>query len=132
MEKLYIIENMRFRCLFFALLLSLATINSDASEYLLSNMQIMEREGIGDGLTPMSGGIAGGDSPDFLGPGIPIDPINPIDDNTIITLMVHDYCDNHIYRNDSLERVLNDYGYRNAAGYHYYVNDYQGNVRAVV
>ena len=111
MEKLYIIENMRFRCLFFALLLSLATINSDASEYLLSNMKIMEREGIGDGLTPMSGGIAGGDSPDFLGPGVPIDPINPIDDNTIITLMVRDYCGNHIYRNDSLERVLNDYGY---------------------
>ena len=24
------------------------------------------------------------------------------------------------------------YGYRNAAGYHYYINDYQGNVRAVV
>ncbi|MBO7609269.1 MAG: hypothetical protein J6S96_03585 [Muribaculaceae bacterium] len=81
------------------------------TEYLLSNMQIMEREGIGDGLTPMSGGIAGGDSPDFLGPGIPIDPINPIEDNRVVTLMVRDYCGNHIYRNDSLERVLNDYGY---------------------
>ncbi|MBO7609267.1 MAG: hypothetical protein J6S96_03575 [Muribaculaceae bacterium] len=102
------------------------------TEYLLSNMQIMEREGIGDGLTPMSGGIAGGDSPDFLGPGIPIDPINPIDDNTVTTLTKREYCGNHIYRNDSLERVLNDYGYRNATGYHYYVNDYQGNVRAVV
>ena len=97
---------MRFRCLFFALLLSLATINSDASEYLLSNMQIMEREGVGDELTPMGGNIAGEDISGFVGPGIPIDPINPIDDNRVVTLMVRDYCGNHVYRNDSVERVL--------------------------
>ena len=101
------------------------------TEYLLSNMQIMERESLEGGLLPMGGGT-GGDSPDFLGPGVPVDPINPIDDNRVITLMKRDYCGNHIYRNDSLERVMNDYGYRNAAGHHYYINDYQGNVRAVV
>lgn len=81
--------------------------NKTASKtHHINSMHIMEREGVGNELTPMSGGIADGDSPDFLGLGIPIDPINPIDDNTIITLMVRDYCGNHIYRNDSVERVL--------------------------
>ena len=122
----------RYYTFLFALLLASCCISATATEHLLSNMQIMERDGIGDGLTPMSGNIAGEDISGFVGPGIPIDPINPIDDNRVVTLMVRDYCGNHIYRNDSLERVLNDYGYRNAAGYHYYINDYQGNVRAVV
>lgn len=48
------------------------------------------------------------------------------------TLLVRDYCGDHVYCNGTLERVLNDAGYRDSTGYHYYVKDYQGNVRAVV
>lgn len=48
------------------------------------------------------------------------------------TLTTRDYCGGHIYCNGTLERVLNDAGYRDSTGYHYYVKDYQGNVRAVV
>ncbi|MBO7609898.1 MAG: hypothetical protein J6S96_06830 [Muribaculaceae bacterium] len=92
----------RYYTFLFALLLASCCISATATEHLLSSMHIMERDGIGDEPTPMSGGIAGGDSPDFLGPGIPIDPINPIDDNTVTTLTKREYCGNHIYRNDSL------------------------------
>jgi len=48
-------------------------------------------------------------------------------------LMTRDYCGNVIYRDGALERVLNDYGYMDSTGnYHYYIKDYQGNVRAVI
>ena len=34
---------------------------------------------------------------------------------------------------ENLERVLNDYGYMDGDnGWHYYIKDYQGNVRAVI
>ena len=43
------------------------------------------------------------------------------------------YGEDLVYRNDTLEMVLTDNGYVDASGnYHYYVLDYQGNVRQVV
>ena len=47
--------------------------------------------------------------------------------------MTRDYCGNVIYRDGALERVQGDYGYMDSTGnYHYYIKDYQGNVRAVI
>ena len=43
-----------------------------------------------------------------------------------------DYCAGHVYRGGRLDRVLNGVGYSDSAGYHYYVRDYRGDVRAVV
>ena len=43
-----------------------------------------------------------------------------------------DYCAGHVYRGGRLERMLNEVGYSDSAGYHYYVRDYRGDVRAVV
>ncbi len=38
-----------------------------------------------------------------------------------------------IYRDGALERILNDYGYMDGeGGWHHYIKDYQGNVRAVI
>ena len=37
-----------------------------------------------------------------------------------------------IYRNNKLQQVNNDYGYWADSTYHYYIKDYQGNVRAVI
>ena len=43
------------------------------------------------------------------------------------------YGEDLVYRNDTLEMVLTDNGYVDASGnYHYYVLDYQGNIRQVV
>ena len=43
------------------------------------------------------------------------------------------YGEDLVYRNDTLEMVLTDVGYVDASGnYHYYMLDYQGNVRQVV
>ena len=55
---------------------------------------------------------------------IPLDP-----DHVLLRL---DYCGDHVYRNGSLERTLNDYGYLSDSTYYYYIKDYQGNVRAVI
>lgn len=49
-----------------------------------------------------------------------------------VTLLVRDYCAGHVYRGGRLERMLNEVGYSDSAGYHYYVRDYRGDVRAVV
>ncbi len=48
------------------------------------------------------------------------------------TLMVRDYCGNHIYRDGVLERVQGDYGNWAGGSWYYHVKDYQGNVRAVI
>ena len=48
------------------------------------------------------------------------------------TLMVRDYCGSHIYRDNTLERINNDYGYWANGNWYYYIKDYQGNVRAVI
>ena len=84
----------------YVVLLSLNSYAADGrrlrTEYLLSNMQIMEREGIGDGLTPMSGGIAGGDSPDFIIPELPLDPGEPVKPSMFQSFMVRDYYGNHL------------------------------------
>ena len=49
-----------------------------------------------------------------------------------VTLSAVEYCAGHEYRNGVLERVHNDYGYWAGGRYHYYIKDYQGNVRAVI
>ena len=43
-----------------------------------------------------------------------------------------DYCAGHVYRGGTLERVVNGVGYSDSTGYHFYVKDYRGDVRAVV
>lgn len=48
------------------------------------------------------------------------------------TLTKLDYCGNYIYGNDLLERVLTPNGYIASDTLHYYIKDYQGNVRSVV
>ena len=50
----------------------------------------------------------------------------------ITTIMTRSYCDNYIYRNTELERVLNDYGYYGDTCYYYHIKDYQGNIRATI
>ena len=53
---------------------------------------------------------------------------------TLVTENKRDYYGaDLVYRNDTLEMVLTDNGYVDAGGcYHYYVRDYQGNIRQVV
>ena len=53
---------------------------------------------------------------------------------TLVTENKRDYYgEDLVYRNDTLEMVLTDVGYVDASGnYHYYMLDYQGNVRQVV
>ena len=63
-------------------------------------------------------------------PGLAVDTVLPIPAEQ--TLLVRDYCAGHVYRGGRLERVLNGVGYSDSAGYHYYVRDYRGDVRAVV
>lgn len=49
--------------------------------------------------------------------------------------LITDYCGNAIYENGVLTKLLNDYGYLSLSvdtTYHYFIRDYQGNVRAVV
>lgn len=46
--------------------------------------------------------------------------------------MTRDWSGGHVYRNGALERIENDFGYLSGGTYHYYVKDYQGNVRAVI
>ena len=55
---------------------------------------------------------------------------NPLDPDRVLLRL--DYCGNHVYRNGSLERTTNDYGYLADSTYYYYIKDYQGNVRAVI
>jgi len=68
-------------------------------------------------------------------PGDP-DPV-PVDTTTYfpdeVTLMTRDYCGSVIYRDGALERIMGDYGYMDGTrNYHYFIKDYQGNVRAVI
>lgn len=46
--------------------------------------------------------------------------------------MTRDWSGGHVYRNGALERIENEYGYLSGGTYHYYIKDYQGNVRAVI
>ena len=50
----------------------------------------------------------------------------------VITISKMQYSSGHIYRNNKLQQVNNDYGYWADSTYHYYIKDYQGNVRAVI
>ncbi len=105
-------------------------------EYILNPYAIIDDE-VGEEPFPgpnNTGSLEGeGDSPDGLragdiGPiGPPVDP--PLESRT---LMTRDYCGSHIYRNGSLERIENSYGYWADSCYHYRITDYQGNVRAVI
>lgn len=47
---------------------------------------------------------------------------------------VTDYCDNAIYENGTLDKLMTEYGYVTLSdtAYHYFVQDHQGNNRAVV
>ncbi len=45
------------------------------------------------------------------------------------TIMTKSYCGDLEYLNNEIERVDNDYGYWAGGRYHYYIKDYQGNVR---
>ena len=49
-----------------------------------------------------------------------------------VTQATVQYCANHVYRNGTLERVDNGYGYWADSTYHYNITDYQGNIRAVL
>ena len=97
-------------------------------EYLLNNIRFV------DDITPIGPPFGGGINPLSHDDAIelPIDTASISVTPLIQTLMVRDYCGNHIYRNGVLERVLNDVGYADSTGYHYQVKDYRGDVRAVV
>ncbi len=58
-------------------------------------------------------------------------PDQPVAD-TYTTLSVRNYCGNHIYQGDSLERVLTPVGYRLDGKNYYNITDNQGNVRVVI
>ena len=77
----------------------------------------------------MNGVMGGGITPFH-----PFDPPGPVipPGSAVTTLLTMDYCGNHIYRNGSLERTMNGYGYQADSTYYYYIKDYQGNVRAVI
>ena len=65
----------------------------------------------------------------YLGGGVPGGGVVPQE----TVQMTRAYCGNHIYRNDSLERVLMPSGHLDAQGAFYaYVKDYLGSVRVVV
>ena len=98
------------------------------TEYVLSNIMVIDNPGYGPSfsnspseLQGAGGSVSGGviDGP----------PENQLE----TTLMTRDYCGNVIYRDGALERLQGDYGYMDSTGnYHYYIKDYQGNVRAVI
>ena len=48
------------------------------------------------------------------------------------TLTRRDYCGNYVYCNGRLERVLTPGGYISGGEQHFYITDYQGNVRVVL
>ena len=49
-----------------------------------------------------------------------------------VTQMTLQYSAGHVYRNGTLERVNNSFGYWADSSFHYNILDYQGNVRAVI
>ncbi len=97
------------------------------TDYVLSNYTVIDNPGgpsilHSGGAQPMGGGTF------TPGDGLP-DPENQLE----TTLMVRNYCGNHIYRDGALERIMGDYGYMDGTGnYHYFIKDYLGNVRAVI
>ena len=99
-------------------------------KYLLRNVGVLDQGGI-NGLGGTTSGLMGGGVIPFD----PEEPDNPPSPGLIYpleTLMTLDYCGNHVYRNDTLERTINAYGYQADSTYYYHIKDYQGNVRAVV
>ncbi len=97
----------------------------------MSNVPILNRGEDADSPSKIEGD--GGSMTDELRD--PIGGIIPIDSTFIpaeTTLMVRDYCGNHVYRDSVLERINNDYGYWADGIWYYYIKDYQGNVRAVI
>ena len=94
--------------------------------YLMTNSHVI------DVLGPLGGAAAELNGGPVIEPQFPGDSlIAPI--GSTLTLMTIDYSGNHIYRNDTLSLVLNDYGYLTADGlWRYHIKDWQGNVRAVI
>lgn len=97
------------------------------TEYQISNVGVLELNGLDAGAGTTMGLMGGGTIP-FNPPG-PVGPIVPPGPTTYLTM---DYCGGHIYRNGVLECTMNDYGYQADSTYYYYITDYQGNVRAVI
>ena len=98
--------------------------------YLVSNIAVMEQDGINlVGGSP--DGVMGGGTIPFNPPG-PLNPPGPVVPSGPTTYLTLDYCGNKVYRNGVLERTENDYGYLADSTYYYYIRDYQGNVRAVI
>lgn len=97
------------------------------TEYQISNVGVLELNGLDAGAGTTMGLMGGGTIP-FNPPG-PVGPIVPPGPTTYLTM---DYCGDHIYRNGVLERTMNGFGYQADSTYYYYIKDYQGNVRAVI
>ena len=101
-------------------------------EYLVSNIAFMDPEDDIEIEEPVNGKI-NPTTPRLRDGGLE----GGIIDSTavfeqITTIMTRSYCDNYIYRNTELERVLNDYGYYGDTCYYYHIKDYQGNIRATI
>ncbi len=94
--------------------------------YLMTNSHVI------DVLGPLGGAAAELNGGPVIEPQFPGDSlISPI--GSTRTLMTIDNSGNHIYRNDTMSLVLNDYGYLTADGlWRYHIKDWQGNVRAVI
>ena len=101
------------------------------TEYLMSMVPIINRGEDADSLSETNGLLFDGlGLRDPIGGGIA--PIDSLYIPAETTLMVRDYCGNHVYRDRVLERINNDYGYWAGGNWYYHIKDYQGNVRAVI
>lgn len=67
---------------------------------------------------------------------VPIGQIKDLTNSQISQTYTTDYCNNVIYENESLSKILTDEGYITLSGttptYHYYLKDHQGNNRVVI
>lgn len=101
-------------------------------EYRLNNFAIIDAPG--EGIEIGGGGIFNPQALSEVTEELVDDSgdIPAIEEPMFTTLMVRDYCGNHIYRNGVLERVLTDNGYIEDGEMFFYVKDYQGNVRVVL
>ena len=100
-------------------------------KYLVNNIAAVEVHSAGSAVTGAAAGLMGGPIPFNPGDTAITPGITP-GLNLYTTLLTMDYCGNHVYRNDALERTMNDNGYQADSTYYYYITDYQGNVRAVI
>ena len=110
-------------------------------DYVLNPYAIADDDGGGElpapdpegpeGLAGMAGTLTGGDGLQSFD-GDPIEIEEPGEELLPQVLMTRDWCGDHIYKNGTIERIENEYGYWADSCYHYRIADYQGNVRAVI